>query len=300
MSEKRIPVYTAKDIITVDDIRRGDMMKLGRDGVVGCSAFSGADYESVLSDAMNDTGYGIVKGIADDRCFRVEKGDVISIMPYIIIRQKKPQLLSPRHREIFDSILLTLYIDKVISWMEENGHDTSARCIPEIAEYLFWHFNPEKELESEIERLYIDSLPEPEGFIRKLQKAREDDSITPVSFLVEVLANAYGTGYSSWIDECTYDSSAELSFAPEFERPTMEERMAENIIRGTLTVIADPDGYGPKPMKPTMESWEKFLRRLNKDEKLKDIRDAYLDEADDAETADAILQLWLLDDINFS
>ena len=211
MSEKRIPVYTAKDIITVDDIRRGDMKKLGKDGVVGCSAFSGADYESVLSDAMNDTGYGIVKGIADDRCFRVEKGDMVSIMPYIIIRQKKPQLLSPRHREIFDSILLTLFIDKVISWMEENGHDTSAGCIPEIAEYLFWHFNPEKELESEIERLYIDSLPEPEGFIRKLQKAREDDSITPVSFLIEVLANAYGTGYSSWIDECTYDSSAELS-----------------------------------------------------------------------------------------
>ena len=63
-----------------------------------------------------------------------------------------------KQKDIFDSALLTIYVDKVRVWMEENGHDTGSDCIPDIAEYLFWHFSPEKELESEIKRLYIASV----------------------------------------------------------------------------------------------------------------------------------------------
>ena len=147
--------YYCWDIVVVDDIFRGDMRK---NEIIGCSAFSGSDYKSVIADAESDTGFGIVRGFTDDRLFRIEKNGKESLMPYIIIRQKKRPLIPPRQKDIFDSALLTIYVDKVRVWMEENGHDTGSDCIPDIAEYLFWHFSPEKELESEIKRLYIASV----------------------------------------------------------------------------------------------------------------------------------------------
>lgn len=147
--------YYCWDIVTVDDILRGDMRE---NEIIGCSAFSGSDYKSVIADAESDTDFGIVRGFTDGRLFRIEKNGAESLMPYIIIREKKRQLIPPRQKDIFESALLTIYVDKVSTWMQKNGHDTTSTCIPDIAEYLFWHFSPEKELESEIERLYTASV----------------------------------------------------------------------------------------------------------------------------------------------
>ena len=113
--------YYCWDIVVVDDIFRGDMRK---NEIIGCSAFSGSDYKSVIADAESDTGFGIVRGFTDDRLFRIEKNGKESLMPYIIIRQKKRPLIPPRQKDIFDSALLTIYVDKVRVWMEENGYES--------------------------------------------------------------------------------------------------------------------------------------------------------------------------------
>ena len=117
-----------------------------------------------------------------------------------------------------------------------------------------------------------------------------NEEITDIGFLVDVLADSVGVGYSSWIERLDYDSKAVPSFPTEFDEVTFEERLAENAIRGTLTVHVEDD---EKVYKPTMTTWRELLVRMDDDE-LSAIRDAFLEEADDAETADALLQMWVL------
>ena len=280
------PTFSLSDIIIPFDIDRGDMKPAD---IIGRSAYYGHSSSETLRRAKNDE-YAIITAI-DNGTFVLKPANdrQTQIRADYVILRKKAKDIPVRLRAVEENVRIADYEKAVMTWLTAN-HPDDVREIHDIAMDLFFHFSADKPIDDAIEKAWSSVNGKP-LFLDRLQKARGDDEpITDIGFLVDVLADSVGVGYSSWIEKLGYDPKAVPSFPIEFDEITFEERLAENAIRGTLVVHVEDD---ENVYKPTMTTWRELLSRMDDDE-LSAIRDAFLEEADDAETADALLQMWVL------
>lgn len=280
------PTFTLPDIIIPFDIDRGDLKPAD---IIGRSAYFGSLPSETLRRAEDDD-FAIIAAI-DNGTFVLEPANNRQTQiraGYVVIR-KKAEVIPVRLRAVEENVRIADYEKATMTWLEAN-HPDDVREAYDIAMDLFFHFSADEPLETDIEKAWSSVTGKP-LFLERLRKERGDDEpMTDISFLVDVLADSVGVGYSSWIERLDYDPKAEPSFPIEFDEVTFEERLAENSIRGMLVVHVEDD---EKVYRPTITTWRELLGRMDDDE-LSAIRDAYLEEADDAETADALLQMWVL------
>lgn len=280
------PTFSLSDIIIPFDIDRGDIKPAD---VIGRSAYYGNSPSETLCHAKDDD-FAIIVAI-DDGSFVLEpqQDRQTKIRADYVILRKKTEDIPVRLRAVEESVRIADYEKAVMTWLTAH-HPDDVREVHDIAMNLFFHFSANEPLETSIENAWSSVAGKP-LFLDRLRKARGDDEpISDVAFLIEVLADSIGVGYSSWIEKLGYDPKAMPSFPTEFDEITFEEKLAENAIRGTLVVHVEDD---EKVYRPTMSSWRALLGRMDDDE-LSAIRDAFLEEANDAETADALLQMWVL------
>ena len=280
------PTFSLSDIIIPFDIDRGDMKPAD---IIGRSAYYGHSSSETLRRAKNDE-YAIITAI-DNGTFVLKPANdrQTQIRADYVILRKKAKDIPVRLRAVEENVRIADYEKAVMTWLTAN-HPDDVREIHDIAMDLFFHFSADEPLETAIEKAWSSVTGKP-LFLERLRKARGDDEpITDIGFLVDVLADSVGVGYSTWTERLGYDPKAEPSFPIEFDEITFEERLVENAIRGTLTVHVEDD---EKVYKPTLSSWRALLERMDDDE-LTVIRDAFLEEADDEETADALLQMWVM------
>ena len=285
------PTFSLSDIIIPFDIDRGDMKPAD---IIGRSAYYGHSSSETLRRAKNDE-YAIITAI-DNGTFVLKPANdrQTQIRADYVILRKKAKDIPVRLRAVEENVRIADYEKAVMTWLTAN-HPDDVREIHDIAMDLFFHFSADKPIDDAIEKAWSSVNGKP-LFLDRLQKARGDDEpITDIGFLVDVLADSVGVGYSSWIEKLGYDPKAVPSFPIEFDEVTFEERLAENAIMGTLAVHVEDD---KKVYRPTMTTWRELLGRMDDDE-LSAIRDAFLEEADDAETADALLQMWVLDGVYY-
>ena len=274
------------DIIIPFDIERGDIKTAD---VIGRSAYYGNSPSETLRRAENDD-IAIITAI-DNGSFVLEPANdrQTQIRADYVILRKKAEDIPVRLRSVEENVRIADYETATMTWLTAH-HPDDVREAHDIAMDFFFHYSATEPLETAIEKAWSSVTGKP-LFLERLRKALGDDEmITDIAFLVDVLADSVGVGYSSWIEKLGYDPKAEPSFPIEFDEDTFEERLAENAIRGTLVVHVEDD---EKVYRPTLSSWRELLGRMDDDE-LSAIRDAYLEEADDAETADALLQMWVL------
>ena len=99
------------------------------------------------------------------------------------------------------------------------------------------------------------------------------------TFLSDVLANAYTMGVSDWMD---------IEYEPR-EAGSFEDGIVQSIKDGTCRFIIE-DG---EEFVPSMPGWQETIEGDKADRWLQQC----LDECDDADTADAILQIWVFGEV---
>ena len=256
------------DIIIPFDIERGDLKPAD---VIGRSAYYGNSPSETLRRAENDD-FAIITDI-DNGSFLLEPASdrQTQVRADYVIPRKKTEVIPIRLRSVEESVRIADYEKAVMTWLTAH-HPDDVREVYDIAMNLFFHYSADEPLETSIEKAWSSVTGKP-LFLEHLRKVRGDDGpITDVSFLVEVLADSVGVGYSSWIEKLGYNPKATPSFPTEFDEITFEERLAENAIRGTLAVHVEDD---EKVYRPTIASWRALLGRMDDDE-LSAIRDAFL------------------------
>lgn len=139
----------------------------------------------------------------------------------------------------------------------------------------------------------------PEGFIERYRKEQGyDEGYTEAKFLADVLANSYSQGFcDDWMLDIGYDSKLAIPFPIEFDRPCFEERIAANVMAGKCRFLILNEDGDEQVLTPGYDSWLMLLhsRKLE----VKELLHTFLEGQDDAFTADALLQHWLLGDCIF-
>ncbi len=131
-------------------------------------------------------------------------------------------------------------------------------------------------------------------FIEDYRKLQEwDDGYDEGGFLADVLANSYSMGNSPWLSMIPSKGSEIRHWISELG-VCFENRLVASIMDGTAKIYVDGERVECEGL------WDRWLNMLEYPPH--DV-EAYLFEfmegMDDADTADCLLQMWLLDDIVF-
>ena len=180
------------DIIIPFDIERGDLKP---SDIIGRSAYYGPSPSETLRRAEDDD-YAIITAI-DNGSFVLElqKNRKTRIRASYVVIRKKTEDIPVRLRAVEESVRIADYEKAAMTWLEAN-HPDDVRETHDIALHLFFHFAADEPINDAIEKAWSSVTGKP-LFLARLQKARGDDEpITDINFLVEILADSIGVGYS--------------------------------------------------------------------------------------------------------